>query len=56
VLARSKAIANRVIERGPTAVRTESAASVAADPQGIERLSPAVREALGELAGAPREG
>jgi putative transposase len=37
-------------------MRTGSAASVAANPEGIEVLPPAVREALGEVAGAVKEG
>jgi hypothetical protein len=35
---------------------TVSAASVAANHEGIEGLSPSVLQALGELAGAAREG
>src|SRR5215216_1423205 len=37
-------------------MRTVSAASVAANPQGIEGLPPAVHNALGELASAAKEG
>jgi len=37
-------------------MRTVSAASVAANDQGIEGLPPSVLEALGELAGAAKEG
>jgi putative transposase len=37
-------------------MRTVSAASVAANEEGIEGLPPAVLEALGELAGAAKEG
>ena len=37
-------------------MRTVSAASVAADPHGVERLPGSVLEALGELAGAAEEG
>src|SRR5687768_3003752 len=37
-------------------MRTVSAASVAADPEGIEGLPLSVQEALGELAGAAKEG
>src|SRR3954470_15845583 len=37
-------------------MRTVSAASVAANPQGIEGLPASVSEALGELAGAAKEG
>jgi putative transposase len=37
-------------------MRTVSAASVATNRDGIEGLPPAVREALGELAGAAKEG
>jgi transposase-like protein len=37
-------------------MRTVSAASVAAGEERIERLAPAVAEALGELAGAAKEG
>jgi putative transposase len=37
-------------------MRTVSAASVAANSQGIEGLPPSVLEALGELAGAAKEG
>src|SRR4051812_23195799 len=37
-------------------MRTVSAASVAASDEGIEGLPEAVLEALGELAGAAREG
>src|SRR3954447_25683090 len=37
-------------------MRTVSAASVAAGEERIERLPPAVAEALGELAGAAKEG
>jgi len=37
-------------------MRTVSAASVAANEQGIEGLSPSLLEALGELAGAAKEG
>src|SRR4051794_16323935 len=41
---------------GPTAMRTVSAVSVAANPQGIDGVPPSVLEALGELAGAAKEG
>src|SRR3954452_13682661 len=37
-------------------MRTVSAASVAANPQGVEGLPESVLEALGELAGAAKEG
>ena len=37
-------------------MRTVSAASVAADPRSIEGLPESVLEALGELAGAAKEG
>src|SRR3954451_19016239 len=37
-------------------MRTVSAASVAASPEGIEGLPESVLEALGELAGAAKEG
>ena len=37
-------------------MRTVSAASVAANQDGIDELPAAVREALGELAGAAKEG
>jgi hypothetical protein len=37
-------------------MRTVSAASVAANPQSIEGLPPSVQEALGELAGAAKDG
>jgi putative transposase len=37
-------------------MRTVSAASVAANPQSIDALPPSVQEALGELAGAAKEG
>ena len=37
-------------------MRTVSAASVAANPQSIDGLPPSVQEALGELAGAAKEG
>jgi putative transposase len=37
-------------------MRTVSAASVAANPEGIEELPSSVRAALGELAGAAKEG
>jgi putative transposase len=37
-------------------MRTVSAASVVANPEGIEGLPAALQEALGELAGAAREG
>src|SRR3954451_10537674 len=37
-------------------MRTVSAASVAANQEGIEGVSPSVLEALGELAGAAKEG
>jgi putative transposase len=37
-------------------MRTVSAASVAANPEGIEGVSASVLEALGELAGAAKEG
>jgi putative transposase len=37
-------------------MRTVSAAPVAANPEGVERLPAAVQEALGELAGAAKEG
>ena len=37
-------------------MRTVSVASVAANEEGIERLPPSVLEALGELAGAAKEG
>ena len=37
-------------------MRTVSVASVAANPDGIEGLPESVLEALGELAGAAREG
>ena len=37
-------------------MRTVSAASVAANQDGIEGLPPSVQEALGELAGAAKEG
>jgi putative transposase len=37
-------------------MRTVSAAPVAANPEGIERLPAPVQEALGELAGAAKEG
>ena len=37
-------------------MRTVSAASVAANEQGIDRLPPSVLEALGELAGAAKAG
>src|SRR4051794_38943587 len=41
---------------GPTAMRTVSAASVAANRKGIEGVAPSVLEALGELAEAAKEG
>jgi hypothetical protein len=37
-------------------MRTVSAASVAANQQSIEGFAPSVREALGVLAGAAKEG
>jgi hypothetical protein len=37
-------------------MRTVSAASVAANREGIEGVAPSVLEALGELAGAAKEG
>ena len=37
-------------------MRTVSAASVAANPQSVDGLPPSVQEALGELAGAAKEG
>src|SRR3954453_19235435 len=37
-------------------MRTVSAVSVAANPQGIEGVPPMVLDALGELAGAAKEG
>ena len=37
-------------------MRTVSAASVAANPQSIDGLPPSVQDALGELAGAAKEG
>src|SRR3954464_13347054 len=37
-------------------MRTVSAAAVVANDEGIERLPAAVQEALGELAGAAKEG
>src|SRR6187200_3124034 len=52
------ASANRKFTRtgGPTAMRTVTAASVAAGEERVEGLPAAVMEALGELAGAAKEG
>src|SRR3954467_3979084 len=41
---------------GPTAMRTVSTESVAAGQERIEEWPASVREALGELAGAAKEG
>jgi putative transposase len=50
-------VRNQVHEdRRTNRMRTVSAASVAANQEGIEGLPPSVLEALGELAGAAKEG